>query len=461
MWLALLCYPLWLWWLGHYPLALSSDDALNFARGIERFSVLEFRPHFPGYPAFIVLARALQSLTASALANVQLSLLATTLLPLAAAAVAGQLVVGAAPMKSAQRGTNAPSSVPAAQAAGVAALLLMSQPLLWAAGLSGLSDPLALLWLLLLLLAGLAQRSWLAGLLLGLLLATRPAYLPLVVSLPLWPHLLGFARPWRALLYASAMVLLVALLSLGFVWWHDGAAYFSEGLRFSAGHFQIWGNTSADAGGPLQQWLMSLQMGFGWPLLVAAAGLMALMLLRLLRWRMAPAHSVAAYLLLLMALGYGLWMLWGQNPANLRHSLPLLLLVLILLAVQLAGKMILWLPMVVVLILNGAQRVQWTQPLPPLQQALQRFAAEPQSQWLGSNYGVNLLTAALPQHAVVDMYYPSSQVVLAQQAHANKSWRLSASPVASATLITEFSPRFPGERRLYLYQLSNNAEQKQ
>ncbi|OKB21675.1 hypothetical protein ASJ31_02640, partial [Aeromonas salmonicida subsp. salmonicida] len=49
-------------WLFAFPIALDSDDALNFAHGVTRFSVLEFSPHFPGYPAFIWLARLINLL---------------------------------------------------------------------------------------------------------------------------------------------------------------------------------------------------------------------------------------------------------------------------------------------------------------------------------------------------------------------------------------------------------------
>ena len=49
----------WVLWLFQYPLVVSSDDALFFSRGVDRFSVIEFSPHFPGYPAFIALASLL------------------------------------------------------------------------------------------------------------------------------------------------------------------------------------------------------------------------------------------------------------------------------------------------------------------------------------------------------------------------------------------------------------------
>ncbi len=86
MWLLALLQLAWLGWLLTFPVALDSDDALNFAHGVVRFSVLEFSPHFPGYPAFIWLARLINLAVDDPARAVQwASLLGSSLLaPLAA-----------------------------------------------------------------------------------------------------------------------------------------------------------------------------------------------------------------------------------------------------------------------------------------------------------------------------------------------------------------------------------------
>ena len=38
-----------------YPASFYNDDALFLSRGIDNFSIIDFSPHFPGYP-FIILA---------------------------------------------------------------------------------------------------------------------------------------------------------------------------------------------------------------------------------------------------------------------------------------------------------------------------------------------------------------------------------------------------------------------
>ena len=84
--LLILLQLVWTGWLFTFPVALDSDDALNFAHGVTRFSVLEFSPHFPGYPAFIWLARLINLAVDEPARAVQwASLLGSSLLaPLAA-----------------------------------------------------------------------------------------------------------------------------------------------------------------------------------------------------------------------------------------------------------------------------------------------------------------------------------------------------------------------------------------
>ena len=82
----------WLGWLLTFPVALDSDDALNFAHGVVRFSVLEFSPHFPGYPAFIWLARLINLAVDEPARAVQwASLLGSSLLAPLAASLAVRL----------------------------------------------------------------------------------------------------------------------------------------------------------------------------------------------------------------------------------------------------------------------------------------------------------------------------------------------------------------------------------
>jgi len=366
----------WLGWLLAFPVALDSDDALNFAHGVTRFSVLEFSPHFPGYPAFIWLARLINR------------------------------------------------------------LLVLALPLTPTLALSGLSDGPALAAWLGSLLALQQRRIALAGLLLGLMLALRPSYFVLAL-LPLW---LGLAQQGTRVRFILPIAL-VGLISLLFVWQADGWAYFSEGQRFTDGHFTLWGNTAAAHGDRLLSWARTFndQLTPLWPLAVGA-------LLVLPLWQRAKNHPAALPpLWTLYWLALLLWTLFGQNPDNPRHLGPITLLGIVLLA----G----WLPRrgeklaaVAGLLLLGAT---FTLPRPPAMVQAARLA-EKSCPALVTQWGVRLLreTTAL---AVTDGWYKGDAALALSQG----ACRLSRRPIAASEMPTAvrqhwFAPSFAAEPGLWL-----------
>ena len=40
-----------------YPASYFNDDSLFLAKGIENFSVIDFSPHFPGYPSVVIFGK--------------------------------------------------------------------------------------------------------------------------------------------------------------------------------------------------------------------------------------------------------------------------------------------------------------------------------------------------------------------------------------------------------------------
>ncbi|MFM5013833.1 hypothetical protein ACEUB2_14420 [Aeromonas veronii] len=419
--LLLLLLPLqlaWLGWLLAFPVALDSDDALNFAHGVTRFSVLEFSPHFPGYPAFIWLARLINLLVDDPARAVQwASLLGSSLL----APLAALLTV-----KLWQR----PSLLAPVW------LLLLALPLTPKLALSGLSDGPALAAWLGTLLALQQRRIALAGLLLGLMLALRPSYFVLAL-LPLW---LGLAQQGTRVRFVLPIVL-VGLISLLFVWQADGLAYFSEGRRFTDGHFTLWGNTAAAHGDRLLSWASTFndQLTPLWPLAVGA--LLVLPLWQRSKNNPAPLPPLwTLYWLVLL-----LWTLFGQNPDNPRHLAPITLLGIVLLAGWLLRRGE-WVVAVAGLLLLGAT---FTLPRPPAMVQAARLA-EKSCPALVTQWGVRLLreTTAL---AVTDGWYKGDAALAL-------SWgacRLSRRPIAASEMPTAvrqhwFAPRFAAEPGLWL-----------
>ena len=49
-----LCYAFYIF---SYPPSFYNDDSLFLTNGINHFSTIDFSPHFPGYPALIILGK--------------------------------------------------------------------------------------------------------------------------------------------------------------------------------------------------------------------------------------------------------------------------------------------------------------------------------------------------------------------------------------------------------------------
>ncbi len=416
--LLILLQLVWTGWLFTFPVALDSDDALNFAHGVMRFSVLEFSPHFPGYPAFIWLARLINLAVDDPAAAVQwASLLGTALIAPLAALLAVRL-------------WQRPSLLAPVW------LLVLALPLTPTLALSGLSDGPALAAWLGALLALQHRKPALAGLLLGLLLAFRPSYFVLAL-LPLW---LGIEHKGERLKFLFPIVL-VGLISLLFVWQADGWAYFGEGRRFTDGHFTLWGNTAAAHGDRLLSWARTFhdQLTPLWPLAVGA-------LLVLPLWQRSKDQVAAlSPLWTLYWLALLLWTLFGQNPDNPRHLAPLTLLGIVLLA----GRLPLWGERPAVL---GALLLLMSTLTPAALPAMVQAArlAERTCPALVTQWGVRLLreTTALP---VTDGWYQGDAALALTQG----ACRLSRRPIAQSGMPLPhqahwFAPRFGAEPGLWL-----------
>ncbi|UCM51228.1 hypothetical protein [Aeromonas caviae] len=407
----------WLGWLLTFPVALDSDDALNFAHGVTRFSVLEFSPHFPGYPAFIWLARLINLAVDDPARAVQwASLLGSSLLAPLAAFLAARL-------------WQRPSLLTPVW------LLVLALPLTPTLALSGLSDGPALAAWLGALLALQQRKIALAGLLLGLMLALRPSYFVLAL-LPLW---LGMAQQGNRVRFVLPIAL-VGLACLLFVWQADGWAYFAEGRRFTDGHFTLWGNTAAAHGDRLLSWANTFndQLTPLWPLLMGA-------LLILPLWQRSKDHNPAPSVLWpLYWLVLLLWTLVGQNPDNPRHLAPITLLGLVLLA----G----WLPRRGVGLVALAGLLLLCTLTPPRPSAMVQAArvAEKNCPALVTQWGVRLLreTTTLP---VTDGWYRGDAALALTQG----ACRLSRRPLGAEALpgpydTLWFAPRFHAEPGLWL-----------
>ncbi len=422
-------------WL-QFPALPSNDDALFLSRGVGHFSILEFSPHFPGYAGLILIVKLVRGLfPTDYLALHVVVLTMTAMIPLVVYGILRTLHV------------SRPIAV-------IASALLYLQPLLTAVALSGLSDGPGLLFWLLVVLSLLKEKIRLAALLSGVMLTIRPSYLLLL--LPVYVYLLKYrAAKFKHIVIVTMLPLLLALL---YMLAQDGWALFEEAVRFVKGHFLLWGNTSlADESlehpERVSWWLAaSAYLGGGWQLL-----LLLLVLLPgcgLLWVKIRASRSLIASFVSML-----LWTLLFQNPDNLRHLLPLLVLgtVLITLMVGLVWQRSGALGVSLMLMVSVGTLLSMAQltPHPPANhQALQWLQTQPTNGRYGNtlitNEGVELSKVYQSKRRVADAWYQQQS----QWLWLNGAWRFSFTPrPLLGEPVKVFSSRFAGEHGTYVYRL--------
>jgi len=216
-------------------------DSLLFVNGVERYSLAETRPHWPGYPVYIWIGKLVALFTGDATRALHLvSAVASSLVawPLGVVARAWALSIGASGRRADWSGW------------GAAALWLVT-PASWVTGNQIASDPLGLLcgaMLLVLCLAGDTGkwRSWLAAAALGgVMLGVR------LVNFTMLGPLLAEAwrrrrQKWGRL--PAALALAVALGAGAAPWmaWlavREKGQVVATGRRTLTGHFTRWGGS--------------------------------------------------------------------------------------------------------------------------------------------------------------------------------------------------------------------------
>jgi len=451
--------------LRYYSFDISSDDALYFQRALSHFSVLEFSPHFPGYPGFVWLERMTSAITSHPNSNVLLSFISAIALTFSVFIYCYQRMQSKAFTL-------------------LAVLLFLLQGNIAELAFNGLSDATALWFFSLYLLfthftpprvspvactpcslitvklRTTFNRPTLiaicSGLLLAACLATRPSYLPLVASAMLlalcYPH--QQQANFKQLSWQIVSIIFIGLICAFYVFMQDGWAYIEEAQRFTQGHFSIWGNTNSTTDSLLSQWITTLTNTY------STLGLILLSLILAIGLYVTKTRGLS-----ILACCWFAWIIRGQNPENIRHLAVFSLLLPIIFAqlveyiyqqqqqrIRLALA-IFSLTLVFILGYHSLQQFSLQKSAPVLQ-ATQLFNTIDQQQIIISNYNIDSLRHNLPQHVVLDRHYQSSSHYQAQQ---QGYWRLSSNRLeATDNLIAEFRGRFLGERSLYLYYFDPN-----
>ena len=453
--------------LSFYSFDISSDDALYFQRALSHFSVLEFSPHFPGYPGFVWLERSISAVTSHPNSNVLLSFISAialtftvfiycyqriknkifALLPVLLFLLQGNI---------AELAFNGLSDT--------SALWFFSLYLLFTHFTARLPSPMSLTSSSLFTVKTLSFflsptfAAIISGLLLAACLATRPSYLPLVASAMLlalcYPH--PQQSNYKRLSWQILSITFIGFICALYVFMQDGWAYIEEGQRFTQGHFAIWGNTTDTTDSLLTQWLTTLTNTY------STIGLVLLITIL-----STGLYTTKTRGLSILACCWFAWIIRGQNPENIRH-LAVFSLLLPIITTQLIDHLykhirirpVLYIFAFTLLFTLGSHSIKQfnTQKNAPVLQVTQFFQARNTQQIIISNYNIDNLRNNLPQHVVLDRHYQNSSNYKAQQ---QGYWRLSSNKLSAEGLGSDepvriFKGRFLGERSLYLYYFDPN-----
>jgi hypothetical protein len=319
-------------WLGRARVP-DDYDSIGFVRAIERFDLAELQPHPPGYPVYVALCKAMHAVV-PALGDLGA---ACAVSAIAAAVTAAALFVLVSTLANRRAG-----------AVAIALYTVAFSP--WFLGGAALSDGTAGAFAVVAFALSARRRFIASAVVLALGLGVRPSWFPLALS---WLVLLVvLERSRRGYVAAAVCAFVVAMVAwlVPFALVVGPAKLVALSRAHVSGHFVEWGGTVVtrpQLGARALAWLRDL---FYDGLAPNGAALACVVVLTALAARtpsgsyarlckaglcMRPARWIAAAIVL----PYGAWVLFAQNVLEQpRHLLPLVLVVLVVLAIVLSQR---------------------------------------------------------------------------------------------------------------------------
>lgn len=268
-----------------YPASYYNDDSLFLANGILNFSIIDFSPHFPGYPSVIILGKFINFFINDA--KYSLFILSAS----CAIFIPAVIYFYVKELKD-------------EKTAFFAFLLTISSVYLLNISLSMLSESISLFFFFLALYLLEKKEYRLSGTILAIAFFARPSYLILYIVGLLYLFL--FKKESLKELLISFLI--TSSLFISFIFVTQGMLYIYEAKRFILGHFTTWGtgqNTQIS-------WFSNIFSFANIPFI--------LLILTPLKF------EKRLTLLYMLFVSYLIWMLSAQNADNLRHLVPLTLL---------------------------------------------------------------------------------------------------------------------------------------
>lgn len=387
-----------------YPISYYNDDSLFLSRGIENFSVVDFSPHFPGYVSLILFGKAINFF----INDIKESLFYLT----SFCAIFTPLVIYLYVKK-----------IQNEKIAIFAFLLSISSPYLNNFALSLLSDSVGFFFMFLALYFLEDKRYKISGVIFCLSFFARPSYFIFYLIGLFYLYFFKKESFKNVLIY----FLLSSLVLFIYIYFTNQILYFIEGKRFVLGHFNIWGTGQNS----LYTWFSNIFTLINLPFLF-------LFLFK---------YDKKLLLMYLFLFVYFLWIIFFQNPENIRHLIPLIFIANILIAKNLEKfKSIIF----IIFIFNIYFMQSFSQKYSPFEQISKLLNKK--EVLIVTNHSIELLRES--DYLVIDKYYKEN----AKYESTNKNLVTISSTKNEFNKSRAFYGRFIGERTIYVStKLSMNA----
>lgn len=385
----------------NYEPSFYNDDSVFLTRGIDNFSVIDFSPHFPGYAVIVILGKFINIfINDSKYSFFLLSSLCAVFLPLLMFFYVKNLTDE--------------------KKAFLVFLISLSSVYLMNLSLSMLSDSVGLFFFFLSLHMYALKKNRLTGFIASLALFSRPSYLIFFVIGFLYIYFTNKNSLKEILIY----FLFGTFLFLSYTFFYNGYLYIEEAIRFTQGHFELWGvGQNSDI-----KWIDNILRLENTPYLLLIFSIFSLKKEYIFLW--------------ILFLSYFIWMIFAQNPDNIRHMIPLIFLANIIIVLSIKNKILILVPF---LIINFYAHSFYKEKISPLENIAKYINNNNNEEIIITNRGVEFLREKL-ENKIVDGYYKNSADFIINN---KKSLTITTNKPKQKNYI-EFKGRFIGEQNLYL-----------
>lgn len=388
----------------NYEPSFYNDDSLFLTRGIDNFSVIDFSPHFPGYVVIVILGKFINIfVNESKYSFFLLSSLCAVFLPL----LMFFYVKNFADEKK----------------AFIVFLISISSVYLMNLSLSMLSDSVGFFFFFLSLHMYELKKNKLTGFAFSVALFSRPSYFIFFVIGFIYIYFTNKKSLKEILIY----FLFGTFLFLSYTFFYNGYLYIEEAIRFTQGHFELWGvGQNSDI-----KWIDNILKFENIPYLLLIFSIFSFKKEYIFLW--------------ILFLSYFLWMIFAQNADNIRHMIPLVFLANIIIVLSIKNKTLI---LVSFLIINLYAHSFYKEKFSPIEN-IAKYVNNNELMII-TNRGVEILREKL-ENKIIDGYYKNSANFIAN----NKKSLIITTNKPKDKNYKEFRGRFIGEQNLYLFESQN------